>query len=50
MHARPLRRLDAAPAYVYNGGSRKEYFEAQSHGIGTRCLSLKVKGGFFDFF
>ena len=38
MHARPSRRLGAAPACVYNGGSRNEYFEAQSHGIGTRCL------------
>jgi hypothetical protein len=43
MHARPLRRLDAAPACVYNGGSRKEYFEAQSHGIGTRCLRFAVR-------
>jgi hypothetical protein len=42
-HARPLRRVDAAPACVYNGGSRKEYFEAQSHGIGTRCLRFAVR-------
>ena len=46
MHARPLRRLDTAPACVYNGGSRKEYFEAQSHGIGTRCLRFAVKVSF----
>src|ERR1019366_2136004 len=43
MHARPSRRLGAAPACVYNGGSRNEYFEAQSHGIGTRCLRFAVR-------
>ena len=39
MHARPLRRLGAAPASMHNGGSRnKDGFGAQSHGIRTRCL------------
>ncbi len=28
-HARPLRRVEAAPAYVYNGGSHDEYFGAR---------------------
>ena len=28
-HARPLRRVDMAPACVYNGGSRDEYFGAR---------------------
>jgi hypothetical protein len=28
-HARPLRRVDVAPACVYNGGSRDEYFGAR---------------------
>jgi hypothetical protein len=46
MHARPSRRLGTAPACVYNGGSRNEYFEAQSHGIGTRCLRFAVKVAF----
>src|ERR1035441_528397 len=46
MHARPSRRLGAAPACVYNGGSRNEYFEAQSHGIRTRCLRFAVKVSF----
>ena len=51
MHARPLRRLGAAPASLHNGGSRnKDDFGAQSHGIRTRCLSLKIQGQFFDFF
>ena len=43
MHARPLRRLGAAPACVNNGGSREEGFEAQSHGIGTHCLRFAVE-------
>src|SRR5437016_3705563 len=39
MHARPLRRLGAAPACANHGGSRdREDFGARSHGIGTRCL------------
>jgi hypothetical protein len=38
-HARPLRRVGAAPACVNNGGSRDEKdFGARSHGIGTHCL------------
>ena len=37
--ARPLRRLDMAPARVNNEGSRDEKdFGARSHGLGTGCL------------
>jgi hypothetical protein len=37
--ARPLRRLDMAPACVNSEGSRDEAgFGAQSHGFGTGCL------------
>ncbi len=28
-HARPLRRVDTAPACVYDGGSHEEYFGAR---------------------
>ena len=33
-HARPLRRADAAPACVYNGGSHDEYFGARYMALG----------------
>jgi hypothetical protein len=42
-HAWPLRRADVAPACVYNGGSRDEYFGAREHGIKTRCLRFAVR-------
>jgi len=41
--ARPLRRLDMAPARVNNEGSRDEKdFGARSHGLGTGCLRFAV--------
>ncbi len=34
----PFRRIDAAFRFYYSVGSHVETFEAQSHGLYTRCL------------